>query len=113
MDMLAVYLGHHLGLNLSKDIRPLYNFDTHTTIMEIHIHFIREGKIRGIFPDAHINGTMKLTLDNGWDWIQIDLDSLSEKDIELYRFRILTFVKEIRESNPEMFAEFDPSERYD
>jgi hypothetical protein len=111
IDMLGVYLGHHLDINLGKDIKPLYNYETHTTILEVHIHYIREGKLRGLLPDAHVNGTMKISLDNGWDWIEIELDNLSEKDVSDHLLCVKAFIEEIKETYSDLFGEFNPSER--
>jgi hypothetical protein len=62
-------------------------------------------------PDRHVNGTMKLTLDNGWDWIRIDLYNLSEKDVSAQLFCLRTFVQELKRNYPDIFGEFNPSER--
>jgi hypothetical protein len=113
IDMLGVYLGHHLEINLGRDVKPLYNKVTHISILEVHVHYIRKGKLRGLLPDAHVNGTLRIILDNGWEWVSIELDNLSEKDISDHLLCIKAFIEEIKSTNPDMFGEFDPSERYD
>jgi hypothetical protein len=110
MDMCAVYFMHHLGIN-HKDIQVIWNPETHTSYLELRIHFIAEGKLRGLLPDRHVNGTMKLTLDNGWDWIQIELDNLSENDLKEHFICLGAFIIEVKQAYPDMFGEFNPSER--
>lgn len=113
IDMLGVYLGHHLEINLGRDVNPHYDNVTHTSTLEVHVHYIREGKFRGLLPDAHVNGTMNITVDNGWEWVSISLDKISEKDVSEHLLCIKAFIEEIKSVHPEMFGEFDPSERYD
>lgn len=112
INMLAVYLVHHLGIN-AKDIESIYKYDTHIATLNIHIHYIREGKLRGLFPDVHVNGYIEIVLDNGWDWLSIDLDNLSEKDVLDHLLCMKAFIEQIKDAQPNMFGEFDPSKRYD
>lgn len=110
MDMCAVYFMHQIG-SKHDDIKVVWNPETHVTYLELEVHYLREGKLRGLFPDRHVNGTMKLTLDNGWDWIRIDLYNLSEKDVSAQLFCLRTFVQELKRNYPDIFGEFNPSER--
>lgn len=90
LDMLGDYLGRKLDINIGKDIRAFYNIQTHTSFLAIHIHYLKKGRLAGMLPDVHVNGTMKLTLDNGWDWISVDLDKVNlqkEKDVLLEKIK--------------------------
>lgn len=116
MNMCAVYYIHHLGTN-SEDIRVIWNPEIHTTYLEIRIHYLRDRSLIGfsgfkyIHLEKKVNGTMKLILDNGWDWITIQLENLSEKDVKNHLLCLIAFVEEVKNANPEMFGEFNPSER--
>lgn len=107
MNLCAVHFMHDLNVN-NSDIKLLYNSQTHTAFLEIHVLYFRG---RFLLKDKHINGTMKLTLDNGWDWIRIELQELSEKDIEMFLFSLNHFIQQVKTTYPDLFGEFNPSER--
>lgn len=107
MNLCAVHFMHDMGIN-NSDIKLIYNPDTHTAYLEIHVHYLKDRLLR---QDKHINGTMKLILDNGWDSIKVELQDLSEKDVEIYLFSLTRFIEQVKSTYPDMFGEFNPSER--
>jgi hypothetical protein len=107
MNLFAVHLMHDLGID-NSDIRLIHNSETHTSYLEIHVHYLKD---RLLFGDKHINGTMKLILDNGWDYIRVELQDISQKDVQDYLFSLSRFIVQVKCTYPDMFGEFNPSER--
>lgn len=107
MNLCAVHFIHNLGID-SSDIRLIYNSETHTAYLEIHVHYLKD---RHLLGDKHINGTLKLILDNGWDSIKAELQDISKKDVQDYLFSLSHFIEQVECTYPDMFGEFNPSER--